>query len=148
MIGAGGAVDLADGPVVVDIGVSSATFDAEITPYLDGAEAADGFALLPEVPWFSVGMIAVRGIARLRSGASTADALRAAGGDAVRAGATLAVGKTAGLMSLPDPATAAAAVTAGMAVSAAIEVRRTWRAAESRDGQLAGLADAFIARWS
>lgn len=148
VIAAGDALDLAAGPVVVDMGVASDTFDNEIIPYLDGSHVEDGLDLLPDIPWFSVGMIAVRGIARIRAGASAAEAARQAGNDAVRAGVTLAAGKTASIVGLPDPATAAAAITAGMAASAALEVRRSWRAAALRDSQLGALADAFVARWA
>lgn len=151
-------LDLGHGPVVVDIGVPSTTFDDRILPYIGGVDlgrvgvgntldVVDTVGLLPEIPWFSVGMIGVRAVARLMAGMAAADVVRGVGGDALRAGTTLATGKVAAAAGLPEPASAAVVIAAGMAVTAALEVRRTWRDAADHDVEVGILAEDFLERW-
>ena len=131
-------------PVVVDIGVPSTHFSDEVTAALaaDIAEAT----ILDDLPCLSAGMVGIRAVRRLQTGASLAEVSRGMGEDTVRSGAAFIGGNVVGSLGAAGAGTAGAAVVAGWAAHGAMEVRRSWRDARLADTRLADMADQIL--WS
>lgn len=138
-----------EGPVVVDIGRSSADFDGQLLAALPGGidlTEAEAVGLFDWVPWLSAGAIGLRAVLRLRAGATRAEVLRSAGRDAVVAAGALGAGKATSLLTSSEPTVLLATILGGSLAYGWLEVRRSWQAGGDADDRVAGLAERLVRR--
>ncbi|MCB9379713.1 MAG: hypothetical protein H6513_03355 [Acidimicrobiaceae bacterium] len=139
------------GHVVVDIGRSSVDFDHDVTSLLPETYGLDDVAFVAEfldnIPWFSMGAIAVRAIQRLQAGEARAAVLRDAGRDATVASVGATAAHAAASVASSELSVALVALTASSLTYAVTEVRRSWVDASVGLRQAAELAEQIADRF-
>lgn len=135
----------ATGQAVIDLGVPTETFDADVRDALAGTVVDVSTPLTQLIPWLGLGAVAVRALRRLASGADPAAVRRHAGDDLLVTGSAASAGNLAAVSFGSVAGAIPFAIVGAWVGQAAAASRRTWVDAARRQRELhdriAALAD-------
>jgi hypothetical protein len=126
----------AEGPVIVDLGSPTASFDDQVRGALAGTVVDATTPLWQLVPWFGFTAVGIRAVRRLAAGADPATIRTLGTGDAVVAGAASTSGKLAALATGSALSAIPFVLVGAWTAQAAVATRRNWRQAAHRERAL------------
>ncbi|MFA9432009.1 hypothetical protein [Egicoccus sp. AB-alg2] len=132
VVGPSGVIP-AEGPVIVDLGSPTASFDEQVRGALAGTVVDASTPLWQLVPWFGFTGVGIRAVRRLAAGADRATVRTLGAGDAAVAGAASTSGKLAALATGSTLSAIPFALVGAWTAQAAVATRRSWRQAAQRE---------------